>query len=315
MAVAVVAAGYGGPENLSLVEVDVPPPGPGEVTVAVRAAGVNPADIKLVAGAFGADPAKLPLRLGFEAAGVVTAVGAPAVGPAGPVAVGDEVIVFRTSGAYCEQLTVPASTIIPKPAELSWQQAGGLMLTGATAVHALTATDVQAGDTVLLHAAAGGVGLMAVQLAVARGARVIGTAAQSKHHLVRELGGEPVVYGPGLADRVRALAPNGVTAAIDAVGTDEAVDVSVQLVADRGRIATIAAFRRGAELGLKLLGGGPGADAGTAVRDQARLGLVRLVGEGRLRVLVGATYPLAEVRAAHQAALAGGTVGKIILLP
>ena len=246
---------------------------------------------------------------------MVTAVGAPAVGPAGPVAVGDEVIVFRTSGAYCEQLTVPASTIIPKPAELSWPQAGGLMLTGATAVHALTATDVQAGDTVLLHAAAGGVGLMAVQLAVARGARVIGTAAQSKHDLVRELGGEPVVYGPGLADRVRALAPDGVTAAIDAVGTDEAVDVSVQLVADRGRIATIAAFRRGAELGLKLLGGGPGADAGTAVRDQARLELVRLVGEGRLRVLVGATYPLGEVRAAHQAVLAAGTVGKIILLP
>ena len=315
MPTAVVAAAYGGPENLSLVEVDVPEPGPGQVTVEVRAVGVNPYDVKLYSGAFGEDPAKLPLRLGSEAAGVVTAVGPDAAGPLGPIAVGDEVIVYPVPGAYASRLTVRAGAVLPKPPALDWEQAAGLMLTGVTAVHALTVTAVGAGDSLLLHAAAGGVGLMAVQLAVARGARVIGTAAQSKHVLVRELGGEPVVYGPGLADRVRALAPDGVTAAIDAVGTDEAVDVSVQLVADRGRIATIAAFRRGGELGLKLLGGGPGADAGTVVRDQARLELVRLVGEGRLRVLVGATYPLGDVRAAHQAVLAGGTVGKIILRP
>ena len=315
MSRAVVAAAYGGPENLSLTDVDVPPPGPGQVTVDIRAVGVNPFDVKVYGGTFGTDPAKLPLRIGSEAAGVVTAVGPEAVGPAGPVAVGDEVIVYPVPGAYAERLTVPAGAVVPKPAALTWEQAAGLMLTGATAVHTLSATQVRAGETVLLHAAAGGVGLMVVQLAVARGARVIGTAAASKHDLVRELGAEPVCYGPGLADRVRALAPNGVDAAIDAVGTDEAVDVSVELVADRSRIATIAAFGRGAELGLKVLGGGPGADPGTQVREAARLELVRLVAEGRLRVVVGATFPLAQAQAAHRAVLAGSATGKIILIP
>ena len=315
MSRAVVAAAYGGPENLSLTDVDVPPPGPGQVTVDIRAVGVNPFDVKVYGGTFGTDPAKLPLRIGSEAAGVVTAVGPEAVGPAGPVAVGDEVIVYPVPGAYAERLTVPAGAVVPKPTALPWEQAAGLMLTGATAAHTLSATQVRAGETVLLHAAAGGVGLMVVQLAVARGARVIGTAAAAKHDLVRELGAEPVLYGPGLADRVRALAPNGVDGAIDAVGTDEAVDVSVELVADRSRIATIAAFGRGAELGLKVLGGGPGADPGTQVREAARLELVRLVAEGRLRVVVGATFPLAQAQEAHRAVLAGSATGKIILIP
>lgn len=315
MSRAVVAAGYGGPENLSLVDVDVPEPGPGEVTVEVRAAGVNPFDVKVYGGGFGTDPARLPLRLGSEAAGVVVAVGADAVGPAGAIAVGDEVVAFRAPGAYAERLTLPASAVLPKPGPLSFEQASGLLLTGATAVHALTAAGVGRGDTVLLHAAAGGVGLAVLQLAAARGARVIGTVSASKFGLVRQFGGEPVEYGPGLADRVRALAPHGVDAAIDAVGTDEAVDVSVELVADRGRVATIAAFQRGGELGLKVLGAGPGADAGTELRDAARLDLVRLADDGRLTVLVGETFPLAEAEAAHRAVLAGRTTGKIVLLP
>jgi NADPH:quinone reductase-like Zn-dependent oxidoreductase len=311
----VVASAFGGPEVLSVVEQPAGSPGPGEALLEVRAAGVNPADWKAYTGAFGTDPARLPMRLGYEASGVVAAVGPGAEGPAGPLAVGDEVIGFRLQGAYASELVVPATSLVPKPAALDWAEAAGLMLTGAAAVHALTAIDVGAGDTVLVHGAAGGVGLMLVQLAVAGGARVIGTAGGSGAELVRRLGGEPVRYGDGLADRVRAVAPEGVTAAVDAVGTDEALDVSLELVGDRRRIATIANFTRGPGAGIKVLGGGPGADPGTEVRDAARLRLTALVETGRLEVVVGGRYPLDDVVAAHRDSMAGHSRGKLVLVP
>jgi NADPH:quinone reductase-like Zn-dependent oxidoreductase len=311
----VVATAFGGPEVLSVVEEPPADPGPGEALLEVRAAGVNPADWKTYAGAYGTDPAKLPLRLGFEAAGVVAAVGDGAEGPAGPLSLGDEVIGFRLTGAYASHVVVPAGSLVPKPAELSWEQAGGLMLAGATAVHALTAAAVGTGDTVLVHGAAGGVGLMLVQLAGVRGARVIGTVGGDGAELVRRFGGEPVRYGDGLAERVRDLAPEGVTAAVDTVGTDEALDTSLALVADRARIATIANFARGPQAGVKLLGNGPGADPGTGVRAAARLELTRLAESGELEVVVAGSYPLADVAAAHRAGQAGHTHGKLVLVP
>jgi len=315
MSQVVIATAYGGPEVLSVVDEPVPDPGPGEARISVRASGVNPADYKTYSGAFGTDPAKLPLRIGSEMAGVVTAVGAGAAGPAGPVSVGDEVIGYRVAGGYAAELVAPATALVPRPARLDWPQAAGLLLTGVTAWHALEATGTKAGDTVLVHGASGGVGLMAVQLAAARGATVIGTASPARHDLLRELGAVPVTYGAGLADRVRAAAPGGVDVALDLVGTDEAVDVSLELVADRSRIASIAAFRRGPGLGIKLLGGGPGADPGTEIRQAARLPLVQLAQDGRLRVLVSRTYPLAEVAAAHREVIAGHATGKIALIP
>jgi NADPH:quinone reductase-like Zn-dependent oxidoreductase len=311
----VVATAFGGPEVLSVVEQPTGSPGPGEALLDVRAAGVNPADWKSYTGAFGTDPARLPLRLGFEAAGVVAAVGDGAEGSAGPIAVGDEVIGFRLQGAYASSLVVPAAALVPKPATMDWPAAAGLMLTGATAVHALTAVDAGAGDTVLVHGAAGGVGQMLVQLAVASGARVIGTAGDAGAEMVRRMGGEPVRYGEGLAGRVRALAPEGITAAVDLVGTDEALDVSLELVPDRQRIATIANFARGPQAGIKVLGGGPGADPGTELRDAARLRLTALVEAGRLQVVVAGTYPLDEVAAAHHEGMAGHSHGKLVLVP
>jgi NADPH:quinone reductase-like Zn-dependent oxidoreductase len=290
-------------------ELTVGEPGPGQARVSVRAAGVNPADAKSYR--YEGDPSRLPLRLGYEAAGVVTAVG-PDVAR---VAVGDEVIVFRTGGAYATDLVVDESTLTPKPEGLDWPEAAGLLLAGATAVHTLEATGVAAGDTVLVHGAAGGVGLNAVQLAPLRGARVIATAGERNHDLLRELGAEPVRYGDGLADRVRALAPDGVDAALDLVGTDEAMDVSLELVADRDRIASIANFDRGPREGIRLLGGGPGADAGDELRMAARPELARLAGAGDLRVLVAATYPLSEAADAHRQIATGHTTGKIVLLP
>ncbi|GAB2907998.1 NADP-dependent oxidoreductase [Rhodococcus aerolatus] len=304
----------GGPEVLSVVEVDTPVPGAGEVLVDVRAAGVNPVDHKLYGGAMGPG-GQYPQRVGMELAGVVAAVGEGAQGPDRAWEVGDEVIGFRVTGAAAEQVVVPAADLVPKPAQMSFEAAGGLMLTGTTAVHALTAVDVQVGDTVLVHGAAGGVGLMVVQLAKALGANVIGTASIGNHGVLQGYGVVPVEYGDGLADAVREVAADGVDAAIDCIGTDEAVDVSLDLVEDRSRIATIAAFGRAQDDGIKALGGGPGADPGTELRDKARLELVDYVEEGQLEVTVEATYPLAEARAAHEAVMAGHTHGKVVLVP
>jgi NADPH:quinone reductase-like Zn-dependent oxidoreductase len=304
----VVAAGYGGPENLRVQEVPLPEPGPGQVHVSVRAAGVNAYDAKVYAGP--GDPAKLPIRLGYEASGVVTAVGTDT-----GHATGDEVIAFRVSGGYADDLVVHESALTLKPPSLGWAEAAGLMLTGAAAWHAVVATRVGDGDTVLVHGAAGGVGLMAVQLARLRGARVIATASPRNHGLLRELGVEPVAYGEGLLDRVRSPAPDGVDAALDLVGTDEAMAVSLAVVADRDRIASIANFERAPREGVRLLGNGPGAEPGTDIRDAARADLARLAGDGSLRVVVGATYPLDDAASAHRQIRTGHTTGKLILLP
>jgi NADPH:quinone reductase len=173
----------------------------------------------------------------------------------------------------------------------------------------------QDGDTVLVHGGSGGVGLMAVQLAALRGATVVATASPARHDLLREFGAVPVAYGPGLADQVRAAAPGGVDAALDLVGTDEAMDTSLALVADRARIATIAGFARGQREGVKVLGGAPGADPGTEIREAARLDLAQLVQEKKLRVIVSQTFPLADVADAHRALITGHAVGKMALIP
>jgi NADPH:quinone reductase-like Zn-dependent oxidoreductase len=309
----VVAAAFGGPESLTVEQVTLPDPGPHEVHVQVHAAGVNPADVKAYARQ--GDAASLPLPLGYEAAGVVVAAGEGAADNEGPVAAGDEVIVFRTRGGYAADLVVPDSTLTRKPAGLDWPEAGGLLLAGATAFHTLEATGVQEGDTVVVHGASGGVGLFAVQLARLRGARVLATAGERSHGLLRELGAEPVVYGDGLLERVQTLAPEGVDEALDLVGTDEAMDVSLALVSDRDRIASIANFARGPQEGIKLLGGGPGADAGDELRAAARPELARLAGEGILRVVVAATYPLDDAADAHRQIGTGHTTGKIVLIP
>jgi NADPH:quinone reductase-like Zn-dependent oxidoreductase len=227
----VVAEAYGGPEVLVLQDVELPAPGEGKVLVDVRAAGANPLDYKLYSGDMGSDPARLPMPIGLEAAGVVVAVAPGVAGYTGPLTVGDAVIVTGISGGYAERVVAGAADVGHKPESLSFEQAAGLLLVGGTAWHLLTNTRVGTGDTVLIHGASGGVGLMAVQLAVARGAKVIATASPARHDQLRGYGAEPVAYGEGLADRVRAIGT--VDAALDLVGTDEALLTSVELVADR----------------------------------------------------------------------------------
>ncbi len=310
-----MATAYGGPEVLSVIETPVGAPGADEVLISVRAAATNPIDYKVYSGAMGRDPARLPMRLGSEAAGVVTAVANGVEGPEGRVQVGDEVIAYRIAGGYAADVLAPASSVIGKPSTLSFEQASGLMLTGVTAVHALTVVRVSAGETVLVFGASGGVGLMAIQLAAAAGARVIGTASPSAHALVRELGAEPVTYGAGLEERVRDLAPEGVDAAVDLAGGDEALDTSLALVADRDRIVTALASKRAFDSGIKVIGGAPGADPGSEIRSAARLELARLAGDGKLRVIVAGAYPLAQAADAHRALATGHAHGKIVLVP
>ena len=311
----VVATDFGGPEVLSVTEVEVPDPGPGEVRIRVRAAGVNPADHKRYRGLFGKNPAEIPMGLGFEAAGEVTAVGRDATGPRGPISVGDEVIAYRTSEAYADEIIVPGNTVLPKPPNLAWEPASGLMLVGATATHAITAAAIEDGDTVLVHGAAGAVGIATIQLARLRGARIIGTASAANHDFLRELGAEPVAYGDGLLERVRDLEPHGIDAAVDLHGDDTAVDVSLALVPDRTRIVTVAAMERAQRDGFTAIGGGPGADPGTELRNAARLDLVDLVERGDLRVFVDSTFALTDVVAAHERSIAGHLRGKIVLVP
>ncbi|HYJ54485.1 MAG TPA: NADP-dependent oxidoreductase, partial [Mycobacterium sp.] len=228
----------------------------------------------------------------------------------GALAIGDEVIATNVRGGYAEQVLAAGSDLGHKPAGLSFEQAAGLLLVGATAWHLLMKTDVGTGDTVLIHGASGGVGLMAAQLAAARGARVIATASPARHDQLRGYGAHPVAYGRGLADRVRAIGT--VDAALDLVGTDEALDTSVELVTDRGRIATIVGFGRAAELGIAAL---TGADGGQAIRDGARPELLKLATEGKLEVTVDRVFSLGEAAEAHRYLQAGHAHGKVVLVP
>ena len=174
----VVASGYGGPEVLELHDIVLPQPGAGQVLIDVKAAGANAIDYKLYSGHLGNDPDALPMPVGLEVSGVVAAVVPETAGFTGPLNTGDEVIAAGVRGGYAEQLVADAANVGHKPANLSFEQAAGLLVAGSTAWHLLTATTVGAGETVLLHGGAGGVGLLAVQLAVARGAKVIATAGQ-----------------------------------------------------------------------------------------------------------------------------------------
>ena len=316
----IVATGFGGPDRLAARETRTAAPGKGEVAVRIMAAAVNPVDRKLYADpdytrSHGEAAPEFPLRLGVEAAGVVTAVGEVANGPAGPILVGDEVIAYRIRGAYADQVVVPAQSILPKPPQLSWAQAGSMMLVGTAAAHALAAVRARPGDTVLLHGAGGGVGASVLQLARLDDIRVIGVGAEKDFAAIRAHGGTPVSYGDSLADRLAALAPTGVQAAIDLVGTEEALQTALGQVADRSRIATLVAFARAREVGTQALGGAPGQDdLGLAIRETARMRLIALAQAGAFTVSVARTLPLSEAARAHQM-LDDHQGGRTVLVP
>ncbi len=306
-----VAASYGGPDVIEIVERELPEPSEGQVLVEVKAIGVNPFDYKSYSGAFGTDGSKLPIALGSEASGIVLAVGGTVEGPVGPVAVGDAVVVSGQNGTYAERILVPARFVFPKPEALDWNVAAGVLAVAGTAYDALVSVGVESGDTVLVHGAAGGVGSVVAQLALERGATVIGTARQQNHDALRSYGVEPVEYGDGLIDRVRAAAPNGVDAAIDTVGTDEAVDVSLELLTDRARLVSTAAFGRASADGFLTVGGPVSMER----RRLASPVLLEQAGAGVFEVTVAKTFPLEDVAKAHAELQSTHPRGKFVLVP
>ncbi len=296
-------------------EVDVSPPGPGEVTVRVHAAGVNPADAKHVARA--RPGATFPVPIGYELSGEVLAIGPDAIGGSGELAVGDEVVAFRVQGAYATEITVPARDVFAKPSTLSHPEAANLLLAGTTAAEMIQVTRVVAGDTVLLHAASGAVGVSLLQQARDLGVRVIGTVgpdAADSAARVRRYGGIPVAYGDGLRERVEEAADGApIAAAWDAVGTDEAIDVSLALVSDRDRIVTIVDPERAKSDGFLWIAGARPESA--RFRDIARARVLELAASGALEVPVARTYPLADAVEAVRFVMTGHPGGKVALVP
>ena len=296
---------YGDNSVLAYGELPKPAVGPSDVLVRVKTAGVNPVDWKVMAGGLDAVlKPSFPVVPGWDVAGVVEEVG----DEVSNVHVGDEVVAYArkkvlSGGTFAEYVTLPESFLAPKPKNLSWDEAGGLPLAGLMAYQLLTQLGVGPADTVLIHAAAGGVGSMAVQIAKALGATVIGTASARNHDYVRGLGADQVVeYGDGLVERVREVAPHGVNVSADFIGGVE--DETLQVLAQGGRHASIA-DRSVVEHGGQYVSVQPSGD------DLTKLG--GLVEAGQVRVEVTDTFPLAQLPDAFERSREGHVRGKLVV--
>lgn len=293
---------FGGPEVLRLREREAGEPAPGWVRVRVRAVGLNPFDAKARSGTIPFIAPDFPRGLGGDFAGVVDAVAANEV-----FAIGDEVLGWADSGALADQVIVPIDALTIKPPSVSWEVAASLSTPAQTAHHCLEVLDIGAHDTVLVSAAAGAVGMVYAQRAIARGAIVIGTASPANASRLRSIGVIPTPYGAGLADRVRALAPQGITAVQDNAG-HETVSVGLELGLAPNRICTIVDHAAVAELGL--------ASPGRYAKSAALLAeYAALVAQGALRIDIEARYPLAQVSDAFVALETGHRSGKIVVIP
>jgi NADPH:quinone reductase-like Zn-dependent oxidoreductase len=297
---------YGGREVLYIADVEIPEPPAGEVVVEVRAAAINPGEVSIREGAL-ADvfPATFPSGEGSDLAGVVSSVGDGVT----EFAVGDEVLGWSwRRSSHAEYSAVPITQLIHKPAGLGWEVAGSLYVVGCTAYAAVRAVSAGAGDTVAVSAAAGGVGTVVVQLLRLKGANVLGIASEHNHAWLREHGATPIAYGDGLADRLRAAAPDGIDAFIDLFGPDY-VQLAVDLGIQRDRINTIIARQKAAELGTKVEG------SANASTTEVLSEIAELVASGEVEIPIAATFPLDEVRAAYAEIEARHTRGKIVLIP
>ncbi|MFC8124286.1 NADP-dependent oxidoreductase [Streptomyces sp. NPDC057302] len=310
MTKAYVFTRFGGPEVEAFVDQDPPEPGPGQLLVAVRAAGVNPVDWKLRAGKRrpGAPPAAFPEVLGSEVAGVVEAVGAGVEGGAGGFAVGDAVFGNPDTGGYAEYTLLPASLAAHKPAGLTFAEAAALPVAAATAYDGVRQLDLPAGATLVITGVGGGVGVAAARLARHFGVHVVGTASAGKKDFVESLGAVHVPPGPDLAERVRAAAPGGrVDAVFDLVGGEDLVAVAslLPLPGREGKLITAAAKETVAELG--------GAAVARARTSEVLEAVARLAVDGVLRPEVTATYPLERAGEALRVVEGGHVRGKVVI--
>jgi NADPH:quinone reductase-like Zn-dependent oxidoreductase len=298
---------YGDRDVLYIADVEIPVPSAGEVVVAVRAAALNPGEAAIRAGALEERfPATFPSGEGSDLAGVVSAVGEGV----SEFTVGDEVLGWsERRSSHADYVAVPVTQLIRKPPALSWEAAGSLYVVGCTAFVAVRAVDVSPGDTVAVSAAAGGVGTLVVQLLRTKGATVLGIASEPNHEWLVAHGVIPVAYGEGLADRLKAAAPNGrIDAFIDLFGPDY-VQLAVDLGIAKDRIETIISFERAYELGTKAQGS---ADGSTT---EVLSAMAELVASGDIEIPIAATYPLEKVREAYAELEKRHTRGKIVLVP
>jgi NADPH:quinone reductase-like Zn-dependent oxidoreductase len=301
---AMAYSSYGGVEKLEQLELPLPKVGPGTVRIKVIAAGVNPVDWKVMAGYL--DPimdVQFPAVPGWDVAGVVDAVGFDTP----EFSIGDEVHAYGRRdtvgiGSFAEYITLPAGAVAHKPKQLSFEEAAALPLTGGTALRTLDALELAPGQTLLIHNGAGGVGQAAIQIGRAAGARVLATASEKNHELLASLGAEPLTYGNGLVESVRALAPEGVDAVADFHGG--ALEDTLAVLKDSGKHASIADSTVG-EHGGRYIWVRPDG------RELARLDT--LVEEGKLGVRVVSTYPMQEAAAAFTESIGGHAGGKIVL--
>ncbi len=301
MAKAVSYAQYGAPEVLEVIDVAEPHAAEGKVRVAVRSAGLNNFDSKVRRGGYLPNHT-VPSLQGAEFAGVVDEVG----GDVTQWKVGDEVLGWIGRGAQAEFVVVPESNLARKPANLDWAVAGGLGLVANTAHRATNALALGPDDTVLVTAVAGGVGLIAAQLAIAAGATVVGTASESNHEFLRTLGVIPIAYGEGEAERLRAAAPEGYTAALDQIGGN-AIRTALDLGIPANRINTIADQAAAEKFGLSSVGGGKKTSEELAE-------FARMAAEGELVFPVRSTYHLLDAANAYRDLETGHGLGKVVLL-
>ncbi len=296
---------YGEVDVLKVVDVPTPEPEPGQVLVAVKAAGINPGEGKIRSGLLHSRfPATFPSGEGSDLAGIVTEAGPGVTG----FSVGDEVIGYTDNrDSHAEYVVAEAENLTARPPEVPWEVAGALFVAGATAYAAVRAVGAAAGDTVVVAGAAGGVGSIAIQLARLAGATVIGLAGETNHVWLAEHGVIPVSYGDGVAGRIRAAAPQ-VDALIDTQGGNY-VQLALELGVAPSRIDTIVDFAAVADYGVKAEGNAAGASAAVLAE------LAGLVAAGRLEIPIAATFPLAQVRDAYTELERGHTRGKIVLIP
>jgi NADPH:quinone reductase-like Zn-dependent oxidoreductase len=297
---------YGGIDVLHLVEVDRPVPGPEQVLVRVKAAGINPGEAAIREGVFAKQwPAKFPSGQGSDLAGIVEEVGTAVKN----VAVGDEVIGFTNNrSSQAELVVIEADHLIHRPAHVSWEQAGALFVAGTTAYAAVQAVSLKAGDTVVVSGAAGGVGSIAMQLARNIGAKVIGLAGAANHAWLSDHGVIPIGYGDGVAERIRSASGNKVDAFVDTFGGGY-VELALELGVAPDRIDTIIDFGAAAKHGVKTAGNSAAANAKVLAE------LASLIDAGRLKIPIAKVYPLADVREAYQDLARRHTRGKIVLVP